>query len=59
MEKCNNYETLPDNVCEVHKFIGNYGNERNYLLYDEKYLGPGYFIINKKDDSIILSLIHI
>lgn len=53
MEKCNNYETLPDNVCEVHKFIGNYGNERNYLLYDEKYLGPGYFIINKKDDSII------
>ena len=24
----------------------------NYILYDESYLGPGFFIINKKDNKI-------
>lgn len=28
-------------------------NEKNYVLYDDKYLGPGYFIINEVDDKII------
>ena len=28
-------------------------NEKNYVLYDDKYLGEGYFIINEEDDKII------
>jgi len=28
-------------------------NEKNYALYDDKYLGEGYFIINEIDDKII------
>lgn len=28
-------------------------NEKNYILYDDKYLGEGYFIINEVDDKIV------
>jgi len=28
-------------------------NEKNYVLYDDKYLGEGYFIINEVDDKIV------
>lgn len=46
------HETEPDNICELHQFINGYEDEKNYLLYDESYLGPGYFIIYKQREKI-------
>ena len=46
-------DVMPTDLCAEHQFIDGYSNEKNYLLYDENYLGPGYFIINKVDDKII------
>lgn len=45
-------ETLPNNVCEFHQFEEGYEDEYNYLLYDESYLGPGYFFIHETDGVI-------
>ena len=33
------YEVDSSDVCESHQFIDGLGNERNYLLYDNSYLG--------------------
>lgn len=46
-------ETIPDDVCGEHQFIEGLSNEKNYVLYDDKYLGEGYFIINEIDDKIV------
>ena len=46
-------ETIPDDVCSEHQFIEGLSNEKNYVLYDDKYLGEGYFIINEVDDKIV------
>ena len=41
-----------NSCCDSHIFETGYENEKNYLLYDDEYLGPGYFIINKKNNEI-------
>jgi len=52
---CNGYETdvIPNDLCIEHQYIEGYGNEKNYLLYDESYLGTGYFIINVVNGKIV------
>ena len=47
------YEVIPNDVCDEHQYIEGLSNEKNYVLYDEKYLGPGYFIINEVDNDIV------
>jgi len=47
------YEVDSSDVCESHQFIDGLGNERNYLLYDNSYLGEGYFIINEIEGKIV------
>lgn len=47
------YEVLPSEVCKEHQYIEGLSNEKNYILYDDKYLGEGYFIINEVDDKIV------
>lgn len=46
------YEVTPDEVCGSHQFIEGYEDEKHYVAYDEKYLGPGYFIIKEKRGEI-------
>ena len=46
-------EVQSDSVCEEHQYISGYEDEKNYIFYDDNYLGRGYFIINKKEDKII------
>lgn len=46
------YEVKTIDSCEYHQYIEGLEEEKNYLLYDESYLGPGYFIINKQDNQI-------
>lgn len=46
-------DVMPEDLCPEHQFIEGYSNEKNYILYDENYLGEGYFIINEVDDKII------
>lgn len=46
-------ELKPNDVCSEHQFIDGLSNEKNYVLYDDKYLGEGYFIINEVDDKIV------
>lgn len=38
--------------CEWHRFEPGYEDEKNYIIYDETYLGPGFFIINKRGDAM-------
>ena len=47
-DKCDEV-TLPDSVCEFHSY---HEEKKTYVLYDEKYLGPGYFIINQYNEVI-------
>lgn len=47
------YDVMPADLCPEHQFIEGYGNEKNYILYDENYLGEGYFIINEVNGKII------
>jgi hypothetical protein len=44
--------TILFNVCGEHQYIKGYSNERNYVLYDDKYLGEGYFVINEVNGEI-------
>lgn len=44
---------MPSDLCPEHQFIEGLSNEKNYILYDDKYLGEGYFIINEVDGKII------
>lgn len=46
-------EVKSNDVCSEHQFIEGLNNEKNYVLYDDKYLGEGYFIINEVDDKIV------
>lgn len=46
------FETYPDSVCEYHQFIDGYEDEKNYMFYDENYLGPGIFIVDMKENDI-------
>lgn len=46
-------EVIPNDTCGEHQFIEGLSNEKNYVLYDDKYLGEGYFIINEVDDKIV------
>lgn len=39
-------------VCGQHQFINGCEKEKYYLLYDESYLGQGYFIVHKVDNKI-------
>ena len=47
------YEVLPSEVCKEHQYIEGLSNEKNYVLYDDKYLGEGYFVINEVDNKIV------
>lgn len=40
------------NVCGEHQYIKGCSNEKSYVLYDDKYLGEGYFIINELNGKI-------
>jgi len=46
------WDVMPEDLCPEHQFIDGYGNEKNYVLYDESYLGKGYFIINEINNKI-------
>jgi len=46
------FDVMPEDLCPEHQFIDGLSNEKNYLLYDESYLGPGYFIINEINNKI-------
>jgi len=46
------YEVQPEGVCELHQFVPGYEEEKHYLVYDENYLGPGYFIIKETNGEI-------
>lgn len=43
---------LAEESCEDHRYLDGYEEEKNYIFYDETYLGPGFFIINKQEDEI-------
>lgn len=46
-------DTTPLDVCKEHKYIEGSEEYKNYILYDDQYLGPGYFIISELDNEII------
>lgn len=46
------YEVIPSNSCNSHQFIEGMENEKNFILYDESYLGEGCFIIHTKNCKI-------
>ena len=46
------YEVKTTDSCEHHQYIEGLEEEKNYLLYDETYLGPGYFIIKIQNNEI-------
>lgn len=46
------YEVETTDICEEHQYIKGTEEEKNYILYDEKYLGAGYFIINIQNNEI-------
>ena len=39
--------------CDLHRFEPGYEEEKNYIIYDETYLGPGFFIVNKQGNEIV------
>lgn len=39
-------------MCRLHQYKSGFNNEKNYVLYDDKYLGEGYFIINEVNNKI-------
>lgn len=45
-------DVIPEDMCPEHQFIDGLGNEKNYVLYDDTYLGEGYFIINEINNKI-------
>ena len=45
-------DIMPDDLCIEHQYIEGLSNEKNYVLYDNKYLGEGYFIINEINNEI-------
>lgn len=45
-------DVMPGYMCPDHQFIDGLGNEKNYILYDDTYLGKGYFIINEINNKI-------
>ena len=45
-------ETKPDDTCEYHRFIPGLEEEKNYVYFDDKYLGPGYLIVKIKNDVV-------
>jgi len=45
-------ETELNKVCELHQFVDGLETEKNYLLFDVDYLGPGYFIVHETDGVI-------
>ena len=46
------YNVIPSGLCTHHQYIDGMSNEKNYVLYDDKYLGEGYFIINEINNKI-------
>ena len=44
-------EPNENNYCDNHRYIE--GKINTYVLYDNKYLGPGYFIITEYDNDIV------
>lgn len=46
------WDVMPSDLCPEHQFIDGLSNEKNYVLYDESYLGKGYFIINEVNNKI-------
>ena len=42
-----------DHCCEYHRYIPGTEEENNYVMFDDKYLGPGFIIINKKNKEIV------
>lgn len=46
-EHDNNY------YCSSHSYIEGMEEYETYVLYDDKYLGPGYLIVSKLDDEIV------
>lgn len=41
-----------DDCCEDHIYIPGMEEEKNYIVYDESYIAPGYMIVNIKDGKI-------
>ena len=46
------FEVETTDTCEEHQYIEGLEEEKNYILYDKNYLGPGYFIINMQNNEI-------
>lgn len=47
------FDTTPDNVCEVHTYIEGMEEYKTYVMYDDSYLGSGYFIVSELDGEIV------
>ena len=45
-------EVEADFCCEYHRYYPGMEEEKNYIFYDESYLGPGYLIVNIKDGKM-------
>ena len=45
-------ETNPNDICEYHRYYPGIEEEKNIVLYDEKYLGPGFLIIKLKGGKV-------
>ena len=46
------FEVKTTDTCEEHQYIEGLEEEKNYILYDENYLGPGIFIVDMKENDI-------
>lgn len=46
-------KTNPNDICEYHRFYPGMEEEKNIVLYDENYLGPGFLIVKLKDNKVI------
>ena len=45
-------EVDESNCCSCHRYYYGLEEEKNYVFYDESYLGPGYLIVNVKDGKM-------
>ena len=44
--------TNSESTCEYHRYIPGFEEEKNYVFFDDKYLGPGYLIVKIKNDIV-------
>lgn len=50
LNECN---IIPETICKQHEYIEELRDYKTYAMYDENYLGVGYFIISELDGDIV------